>query len=296
MFKRSTSGSIVCPGCGRLVGVQDEKCLGCGRVNPGLWGFAPWLARLGRDFGFMQIVLYGCLSMFGLSLLLAPSQVGFNGIFNLLSPGGRPLMMLGMSGAAPVFQDGRWWTVLSAAWLHGSALHIILNVVWIQRMSEDIRAQHANYFGFPQLVIIYTASSITGFLLSSVMGLATFLGPFAGAWFTVGASAPLFGLFGALVYYGQATGNRAMVQHGSRFAILWIAIGFLMAFGDIQAIRIDNWAHLGGFGGGWLTARLLRPNPDLPDDPRHTAVAIACLVLALLSIALSVAVPLPAYY
>ena len=43
------------------------------------------------------------------------------------------------------------------------------------------------------------------------MGLFTFLpGPLRGAFFTVGASAPLFGLFGALVFYGQRTGNRCI--------------------------------------------------------------------------------------
>ncbi len=289
MFERPTSGSIVCPECGRLVGVRDEKCLGCGRSNPGMWGLAPLLNRLAQSFGFMQIVLYGCLSMFGLSLLLAPSQVSFNGLFSLLSPGSGPLYLLGMSGAVPVFQEGRWWTVLSAAWLHGGALHIILNVVWIQRMTEAIRQGDRSYFGFPQLVIIYTVSSATGFLLSSFMGLLVYLpGPLRGAFFTVGASAPLFGLFGALVYFGQRTANSAMIQYGSRFALIWIVIGFMMGFGEINVLRIDNWAHLGGFGGGYATAWALKPNPDLPDDPKHTVIAIVCIALILLSILLSV--------
>ncbi len=271
-----------------MVGVRDEKCLGCGRANPGLWGFAPLLAKLGRDFGFMQIVLYGCLTMFGLSLLLAPSQVGFDGLFSLLSPGGRPLWLLGMSGTIPVFGEGRWWTVLSAAWLHGSALHIILNVMWIQRLSDGIRDEYRAYFGLPQLIIIYTASSISGFLLSSFMGFFTFLGPFAGAWYTVGASAPLFGLFGAMVFYGQRTANRGMIEYGSRFAIIWILIGFIAGFSGIEVIRIDNWAHLGGFGGGYLTAWALRPNPELPDDPKQTVYAMVCLAMTLLSIVVSV--------
>jgi hypothetical protein len=44
-------GSIVCPSCGNLVGVNDEKCFTCGRGIPA-WGFAPLLNRLGRDLGF----------------------------------------------------------------------------------------------------------------------------------------------------------------------------------------------------------------------------------------------------
>ncbi len=234
----------------------------------------------------MSIVLYGCVVMYGLSLLLAPSQVRlFDGIFSILSPGGGPLILLGMSGAVPVFQEGRWWTVLSAAWLHGGALHIVMNLLWIQQLSDVV----GRFFGISQLIILYTVSSITGFALSSFMGLFTFLpGPLRGAFFTVGASAPLFGLFGALVFYGQRTGNRALTAYGNQFVIVWLVIGVMMGLGDVASIRIDNWAHLGGFGGGYLAARLLNPNPDLPENPKHPLLAIGCLILTVLSVVMSV--------
>src|SRR5262245_64254798 len=45
---RQRWGSVVCPSCGTLVGVLDERCLTCGRWNPGMWGFGPFLTRLGR--------------------------------------------------------------------------------------------------------------------------------------------------------------------------------------------------------------------------------------------------------
>ena len=45
----------MCPSCGSLVGVRDEKCLSCGRANPGLWGFAPVLRKLGADLGFVPL-------------------------------------------------------------------------------------------------------------------------------------------------------------------------------------------------------------------------------------------------
>ena len=38
MWQRQTSGSVLCPSCGSLVGVNDEQCLTCGRRNPGLLG------------------------------------------------------------------------------------------------------------------------------------------------------------------------------------------------------------------------------------------------------------------
>ena len=44
--------SVLCPSCGTLVGVKDEKCLSCGRLYPGMWGFAHLLRNVGDDMGF----------------------------------------------------------------------------------------------------------------------------------------------------------------------------------------------------------------------------------------------------
>ena len=129
VFKRQTQGSIVCPTCGRLVGVQDEKCLGCGRARPGLWGFAPSIQGLTRDFSFSAVVFYGCIGMYVIAVFMNPHALSAKqGIFNFLSPGWWENYLLGASGALPIIRDGRWWTVLSAGWLHGGLLHIFFNL------------------------------------------------------------------------------------------------------------------------------------------------------------------------
>ena len=69
MLGRRTTGSVVCPGCGSLVGVSDEKCYICGRVNPGLWGFAPVLRRLGNDLGFVPLVVGASTVLYVLTLV-----------------------------------------------------------------------------------------------------------------------------------------------------------------------------------------------------------------------------------
>ena len=276
MFKRQTSGSIVCPGCGRLVGVRDEKCLGCGRANPGLWGLAPYLNQLGRNLGFSELVVAGCSGLFIITLLLRdPGQELGGGLFSLLSPGRKALFLFGASGAVPVFEAGRWWTVLSAAWLHGGLLHILMNMLWIRQLVPVM----TEFYGIGRLVIIYTVSSIAGFGLTSFMALLALPGPLRGAYFTVGASAPLFGLFGALVLYGQRTGSHLLSRQVWQWVIIFVVIGLLIPF-------IDNWAHLGGFAGGWLAARTL--DPLKAESPRHLVAALACIGLTLLSILVSV--------
>ncbi|RMH17015.1 MAG: rhomboid family intramembrane serine protease [Acidobacteria bacterium] len=278
MLKRQTSGSVVCPSCGRLVGVNDQRCFSCGRWNPGLWGYAPLLTKLGGDAGFAQLVTIGCAVLYLVTLLLDPSRIrlpdkpSLGALFGFLSPGLPQLFLFGASGAQPVFGYQRWWTVLSASWLHGSLLHVALNLYYVRIFAPHVEAR----FGFGRLVIIYTAASAAGFGLTSVAGLLPLPGLLAGAPFTVGASAPLFGLLGALV----VGGSRAQVQQVVQVIVILGVIGFLGGLG------IDNWAHLGGFAGGYFTARWL--NPWRPETQGHVLAALGCLALTAAAILLSI--------
>ncbi len=130
MFKRKTEGSVICSSCGVLVGVNDPTCYNCGRRNPGLWGFGPALRSLGNDLGFVPIVTAAPSSSYVLSLILSRRRHPRS----CLAPNTRRmLLLLGASGAFPVVGLGRWWTVLTAAWLHGGILHIFFNVLWIRQ-------------------------------------------------------------------------------------------------------------------------------------------------------------------
>src|SRR2546426_12197065 len=89
---RQKWGSVVCPSCRNLVGVNDERCFTCGRWNPGLWGFAPLLSRLGRDLGFTQFVMWTCIILYLLTLAFDVQGVSTGG-FNFLAPSGRSLFV-----------------------------------------------------------------------------------------------------------------------------------------------------------------------------------------------------------
>ena len=103
--------------------------------------------------------------------------------------------------------------------------------------------------------------------------------PLVGAGFTVGASAPIFGLFGALIEYGNRSGQRGM----RRMVWGWVVAGAI--FG-LAIPGIDNWAHAGGFVGGWLAAKALGPLAE--EKPSHVLGALVCLVATAASIALSI--------
>ena len=266
----------MCPSCGSLVGVRDDKCYSCGRANPGLWGFGPMLRRLGADFGFGPIVIGACVTLYVITLLLSGNAIRMDGLMSMLAPSTPVLFLVGASGAIPVFTFHRWWTVLSAGWLHAGLLHIFMNMYWVRQMGPAM----TDILGPSRTVIIYTAGGIAGFALSSFAGAFLPAIPFLhGAGFTVGASAPVFGLIGALYHYGRTSSSLAK-QMAQSIIIQAVIFGVLMGNAGI-----DNFAHLGGFAGGYFTSAFL--NPMTRERGDHMIIAAGCLVATALSIAAS---------
>ncbi|MDH3743939.1 MAG: rhomboid family intramembrane serine protease [Acidobacteriota bacterium] len=277
MFNRQTSGSVVCPSCGKLVGVNQEACVNCGRRNPGMWGYGKVLQRLGKDFGATKIILAGCIGLYVLSLFLDFGARGDGGGF-ALSPSGESLRALGASGPRPVIFEGRWWTVLSAGWLHGGLIHIFFNMMWVRQLAPAA----AHVYGPGRMFLVYLLSSAAGFALSALGGTyLRFLGIIMGGSpysISVGASAAIFGLLGALVYAGR----RGVASHLGRTAWGYAVILFL--FGLVFP-GVDNWAHLGGFLGGYAVARWL--NPHEQERPDHVLASLVLLVATAVAIGLS---------
>lgn len=282
MFKRQRTGSVVCASCGSLVGVNDEQCYSCGRRNPGLWGYAPLLRQLGNDLGFVPMIVYSCSAIYVLGVLLTLSRggdvMGGGSPLGFLAPDPYVQFVFGASGAAPVFVEGRWWTVLSAGWLHASILHIVMNMLWVKNLGPAT----ADLYGGPRMVIIYTAGSVAGFVLSSVLGL--FGLPLFGAPYTVGASAPIFGLLGALMYYGRRSGSSLVHAEAKGYAVAFFVFGLIFP-------GVDNAAHLGGFIGGYGAGMLL--DPLKPERVNHMVGALVCLVATILAILASVITAYP---
>lgn len=263
-FERKTTGSVVCPSCGSLVGVRDDTCYNCGRSNPGLWGYGPMLRRLSADFGFVPVVVGASSILYALTLLMSGRGLQLaGGAFSFLSPSNTALFLFGMSGAVPVFGIGWWWTVLTASWLHGNLLHIVFNMMWVR----DLGGAMVEFFGPARTVIIYTVSGVTGFLLSSIAGVPN----------TVGASAAIFGLLGAMVHYGRSgAGSSFVYSTAMRYAVILFIFGLIMP-------GVDNYAHGGGFVGGYLASALLKPGTRERGD--HLIGAAICVAATLLAFA-----------
>ena len=267
----------MCPSCGSLVGVNDDRCYTCGRANPGLWGFGPLLRRLGADLGFVPLVMGASSAIYLVMLIASGTGIRMDGMMSIMAPSTSVLFLFGASGAVPVFGFGRWWTVLSAGWLHSGLLHILFNMLWVRQLGPAT----ADVIGPARTVIVYTVAGVAGFLLSSIAGMVMGNTPIfflRGAGFTVGASAPIFGLLGALVHYGR-TGSSLMKQQAMGYAVTLFVFGLIMP-------GVDNYAHAGGFAGGYLTSAFF--NPMTRERGDHLVVAIVCLVATFAAIAVSI--------
>lgn len=284
MFKRQRTGSVVCPSCGSLVGVNDDRCYTCGRRNPGLWGFSPLLRAFGNNFGFVELIVYGCSILYVSTLLVTVAFggniLGGGGLLNILAPHWIIERAFGASGTLPVFGNAMWWTLLSAGWLHGSILHILFNMMWVRQLGPVV----GDIYGAARMIIIYTLAGIAGFLLSSVAGLylATAPMPLRAGTLTLGASANIFGLLGALVHYGRRGGSSLVGGQATQYAIVLFVYGLIMPGGGI-----DNYAHAGGFIGGYLASLWL--DPLKPERTDHFIGALVCLVATALAILASLA-------
>ena len=261
MQNRQTA--LPCPRCRRLTSVRAKRCMSCGLPRPGVVANLPILRDLLRErLSFVDGLTLVNFLLFVLVLGLDIQAISLSGsLFNWLSPSGEALYRAGMGGAVPVLGEGRWWTLLTATYLHGSLLHILFNMLWLRQIGHWIE----ELFGASRFLLIYTVAGIAGALLSSLMG-TTYL---------VGASGSIFGLYGALLFYGRARGG----TFGSalfRQAMIWAAIGF---FFGLTMPNVDNWGHLGGLVGGLAISLLLGYQERQRQTLYHHLAALATLVL-----------------
>lgn len=257
---RQREGSIVCASCGKLVGINEASCPYCGAWRPGLFGWGPVLRRLvGQQLDLVSLILTACITLYAIALLLQPEAIfGGGGLLSIMSPGTRALYQLGMTGGV-AWSEGWWWTHLTANYLHGGLLHILFNMMWVRNLGPAA----TEVYGPARTFVLFNIAGAAGFLISNFMTSAP----------TIGASGGIFGLLAALIVYGRKRGISTVERQLWQWAILLFVFGFIMR-------GVNNWAHAGGFAGGWVAANLM----GFIDERREgTAMLGTALVLIVLT-------------
>lgn len=169
------------------------------------------------------------------------------------------LMQLATKSNAALLQ-GQWWRFLTAGYLHQLPLHLLMNGMAIWNLCPLME----EFYGVRRTFVIYTTATITGFLLSFFWTPAL----------SLGASAGIFGLMGALIavdLHHKTSFNRKLQVN------LLLNAGFGLFIGSLSIFPMDNAAHLGGLVGGFLCGWLAGlPRPY--DDEREKIWSVANLV------------------
>jgi rhomboid protease GluP len=236
--------SRLCPQCRALIDARASDCPYCG-ANVGL-------ARAANaGSGFTSSLLPS--GRLGIALLLLVNCALYVGI---LVSGSTQLANAGAKNTFRIL-NGEWYRLITAGYLHVWFLHIFMNMMGLFNLGPIVEE-------------IYTVATITGFVASAMWqpGVSS-----------LGASAGLFGLLGALIAYGLVS-KSFVAKHLQQQCIVNAAAGFLM--GAFMPM-IDNAAHAGGLIGGFAIAYFAGV-PRWVDDAKEklwTVAALVCLLLTL---------------
>jgi rhomboid protease GluP len=258
--------SILCPNCKKLISRDEPRCPHCGIANPGSW----WKNNIGSRvfFGTDQLIrwiIYTNVLLYGISLLLYPQSFGLSANpFALLSPSNKGLLLLGATGTVPIDRLGRWWTIISANYLHGGILHILFNMIAFRQIAPLVLLE----YGTNRMIILYTLSGASGFFVSYLAGIP----------FTIGASAAVCGLIGATLYYGKSRGGlygQTIFKQIGGWALGIFLFGLLMP-------GINNWGHGGGILTGAVLGVILGYKERMKDRTFHKILSGACILITVL--------------
>lgn len=250
-----TTDDKVCPYCDAPVGPRAIDVRSPGSLLGGLIPHA----------GYTTFIILTINVGLYLATMLYSMRGGNQGA--MMGLDGETLFLFGAKLRAAIFVDGDWWRLVTAGFLHGGLIHILMNS-WVL---YDLGAQVEEVYGTNRMIVIYFVATIAGFLASSLWS----------AGLSVGASAGICGLIGAMISAGiqhrSALGD-AIKSMYTRWLLYVLMFGFLMP-------GIDNAAHIGGLAGGFGIA-WIAGLPSLGQNWREklwTFAMYACLVMTVAS-------------
>src|SRR5690625_5196523 len=138
-----------------------------------------------------------------------------------------------------ILMDGEWWRIVSSMFLHIGLLHLIMNMIAVFYLGTLVERIYGSFRFF----IIYMFAGIGGGVASFAFSMNV----------SAGASGALFGLFGALLFFGLIYKRLFFQTIGMNLLIL---IGINIVFG-FTVPAIDNAAHIGGLITGFIAAAIV---------------------------------------
>jgi rhomboid protease GluP len=229
----------MCPNCRAFITTDDKVCPYCqftvGAKAVERRGGADAFGGLIPQARFTTTVILLINTGLYIAMMIHMQSGGHGMSFDF---DGRTLVDFGAKYGPLMVQYGEWWRVVTAGFLHGGILHILMNS-WVL---FDLGPQTEESFGTPRYLIVYFLATVVGFLASF------FWAPMSPS---VGASAAICGLIGAMIALGvrdQSSWGAEVRRFYGRYVIYLVALALV---GPFLGLAVDNAAHFGGLAAGF---------------------------------------------
>jgi len=255
----------MCPHCRAFVDTSERFCTECheplGRTYAQRMTGGAALAGLVPPTHFTTIIIL----LLNAGLFAATAVLSMQRGGGFMSVSGEVLYVFGAKESLSILARGQWWRLVTAGFLHGGVLHILMNS-WAL---YDLGAQVEEAYGTGRFLVFYLVSSMAGFLASSFWSRSL----------SIGASAALFGLIGAMIAYGQRNRGTLMGMALKSMYARWAIFALLFSLMP----GIDMAAHVGGLAAGFVLGYISGSpgNNAAADWFWKGAAAVSVLIVAL---------------
>jgi membrane associated rhomboid family serine protease len=145
-----------------------------------------------------------------------------------------PTLTLRLASFGPAIEAGEWWRLVSPVLVHGSTLHILMNMLVLFFYGPNVEAA----FGSVRFFAFYILCGVSGSAFSYALG--------SGAP-SVGASGAIFGIVGVLLVYLYNRRSQQFIAQNLRGIMTFLGLNLVLGF---LIPNVDIMAHLGGLVGG----------------------------------------------
>lgn len=193
------------------------------------------------------LIMIICVIMFCVTFILGNGPTDIN-----------TLIKLG-ANASYFTKNGEFYRLFTCIFLHAGFAHILCNMYSLYVIGPQVES----FFGKLKYLFIFIFSGISGSILSLAFASDNLV--------SVGASGAIFGLLGAICYFGY----HYRVYLGNVLKSQIIPVIVLNLFIGFCVAGIDNFAHIGGLIGGVFAAMAV----GVPDKSSVNDKANGCILM-----------------
>lgn len=208
--------------------------------------------KVERIFSMKKPIVTYCIIAICMALFIAMYIFGNGSTYT------RTLIAFG-GNAIALTKRGEYYRLLTSIFLHAGIIHLICNMYSLY----VIGPQTESFYGKLKYLFIFLFSGISGSLLSVALS--------GNQAISVGASGAIFGLLGAILYFGY----HYRVYLGNVLKSQIIPIIFINLLIGFYFSGIDNFAHIGGLIGGIFASMAI----GVPEKSKTTDKANGCILL-----------------